>query len=160
MRRTPLRIEVSSKDQKQLRRLVKRGVQQVRVVLRATTLLQFARGASAPQIARSLPLTAEAIRKVGHRYQQERLDGALYEKPRPGAEPVLDASQKQRIIAMVCSQPAEGRARWTLRLMVEEAIKRKLAPAWDERQSGFCCFACRCAAWLARSTRAGSTAGQ
>jgi len=128
MGRTPLRIEVSTKDQKQLRRLVKRGVQQVRVVLRATALLQFARGASAPQIARGLPLTPQAIRKLGHRYQQEGLDGALYEKPRPGAEPLLDPSQKQRIIAMVCSQPPEGRARWTLRLMVEEAIKRKLVP--------------------------------
>jgi len=82
MGRTPLRIEVSSKDEKQLRRLVKRGVQQVRVVLRATALLQFARGASAPQIARGLPLTPQATRKLGHRYQQEGLDGALYEKPR------------------------------------------------------------------------------
>ncbi len=37
-------------------------------------------------------------------------------------------SQKQRIIAMVCSRPPEGEARWTVRLIVEEAIKRKLVP--------------------------------
>jgi hypothetical protein len=30
---------------------------------------------------------------------------------------------------MVCSDPSEGRARWTVRLVAEEAIKRKLAPA-------------------------------
>ena len=30
---------------------------------------------------------------------------------------------------MVCSQPPEGRARWTIRLIVEEAIKRKLVRA-------------------------------
>jgi hypothetical protein len=41
---------------------------------------------------------------------------------------VLDDSQKQRIIAMVCSQAPEGRARWTVRLIVEEAVKRKLVP--------------------------------
>ena len=41
---------------------------------------------------------------------------------------VLDASQKQRIIAMVCSDPPEGRARWTVRLVAQEAVKRKLAP--------------------------------
>ena len=41
---------------------------------------------------------------------------------------MLEDSQKQRIIAMVCSDPPEGRARWTVRLVVEEAVKRKLVP--------------------------------
>jgi hypothetical protein len=41
---------------------------------------------------------------------------------------VLDDGQKQRIIAMVCSDPPEGRARWTLRLVVEEAVQRRLVP--------------------------------
>ena len=49
-------------------------------------------------------------------------------KQRPGAHEVLDDAQKQRIIAMVCSQAPEGRARWTVRLIVEEAVKRKLVP--------------------------------
>jgi len=40
----------------------------------------------------------------------------------------LDKSQKQRIIAMVCSQPPEGFARWTVRLVAEQAVKRKLVP--------------------------------
>ena len=47
---------------------------------------------------------------------------------RPGAAEVLDTNQKQRIIAMVCSDPPEGRARWTVRLVAEEAVKRKLVP--------------------------------
>ena len=42
------------------------------------------------------------------------------------ADEVLDTNQKQRIIAMVCSDPPEGRARWTVRLVAEEAVKRKL----------------------------------
>jgi putative transposase len=75
-----------------------------------------------------VPLTPQAIRRLGHRYQQAGLDGALYEKQRPGAAEVLDANQKQRIIAMVCSDPPAGRARWTVRLVAEEAVKRKLAP--------------------------------
>ena len=56
------------------------------------------------------------------------LNRALYERQRPGARQVLDASQKQRIIAMVCSDPPEGRARWTVRLVAQEAVKRKLVP--------------------------------
>jgi hypothetical protein len=75
-----------------------------------------------------IPLTGQAIRNVGHRYQEGGLEAALYEKPRPGAATVLDDSQKQRIIAMVCSDPPQGRARWTVRLVAQEAVKRKLVP--------------------------------
>jgi putative transposase len=128
MGRPPLSIDVPQKDQKELARLLSGGIQQVRVVLRALALLQLAKGASAPQIANVIPLTPQAIRKVGHRYEQGGLESALYEKQRPGATAVLDASQKQRIIAMVCSTPPAGRARWTVRLVAQEAVKRKLVP--------------------------------
>jgi putative transposase len=128
MARAPLSVDVTSKDQKQLRVLLSGGVQQVRVVLRALTLLQLASGVSAPRIAGVIPMTPQAIRKVGHRYREGGLGRALYDKQRPGAEELLNESQKQRIIAMVCSDPPEGHARWTVRLVTEEAVKRKLVP--------------------------------
>ena len=128
MGRPPLNIDVAEKDQQELRAMLKSGVQQVRVIMRALALLQLGESASAPQIARVIPLTPQAIRRLGHRYEQAGLQGALYEKQRPGAAEVLNASQKQRIIAMACSNPPEGRARWTVRLVAEEAVKRKLVP--------------------------------
>jgi len=128
MGRPALSIDVTKKDQQELRKLVKGGVQQVRVVLRALALLQLAEHASAPRIAKVVQLTPQAIRRLGHRYQQAGLDGALYEKQRPGAAEVLDTNQKQRIIAMVCAPPPGGQARWTVRLVAEEAVKRELVP--------------------------------
>jgi len=128
MGRPPLRIEVKQKDQNELMKLLSGGVQQVRVVLRALALQQLAQGVSAPHISRVIPLTAQAIRNVGRRYQNGGLVTALYDKQRPGAAAVLDDSQKQRIIAMVCSDPPGGRARWTVRLVAQEAVKRRLVP--------------------------------
>ena len=128
MGRPPLSIKVTKKDQKELTELLSGGVQQVRVVLRALALLQLAEGVSAPHISNVIPLTPQAIRKLGHRYRKGGLEPALYDKQRPGAAAVLDDSQKQRIIAMVCSNPPEGRARWTVRLVAQEAVKRRLAP--------------------------------
>jgi transposase len=128
MARPALHIEVTTRHQKELRKLLHAGVQQVRVVLRALALLQLAKGVSALRIASIVPLTAQAIRKVGHRYQDGGLDRALYDKQHPGAEQLLEDSQKQRIIAMVCSDPPEGCARWTVRLVAQEAVKRKLVP--------------------------------
>jgi len=126
MGRPPLSIEVTQKDQKEVAELLRGGVQQVRVVLRAVALLQLAKGASAPRISSVVPLTPQAIRKVGHRYREGGLEPALYDQQRPGAAGLLDDSQKQRIIAMVCSDPPEGRARWTVRLVAQEAVKRRL----------------------------------
>jgi putative transposase len=55
------------------------------------------------------------------------LGSALYEKPRPGKQRALDAGQSQRIVAMVCGSAPEGRARWSVQLIAEEAVKQKLA---------------------------------
>ena len=128
MARRPVPIKVSAQDCAQISQLLRGGVQQVRVVLRALALRLLAGGVTAPQVAHSVPLTPKAIREIAHRYTQAGLDRALYDKPRPGAKQVLDDSQKQRIIAMVCSPAPQGRARWTVRLITQEAVKRKLLP--------------------------------
>jgi hypothetical protein len=125
----PIRISVSRHDRKLLDELLSRGFQPVRVVLRALALLHLADGSTAPDTARSLKnLTAKAVRSIAHRYQEGGLERALYEKSRPGAAPLLSPSEQQRIVAMVCSDPPEGQARWTVRLIAEEAVKRKLVP--------------------------------
>ncbi len=128
MARRPIPIRIKPKDFAQLGELLRRGVQQVRVVLRALALRQLGGGVTAPQVAQTLPLTAKAVRQIAHRYNSSGLDAALYDKQRPGAKQVLDDSQKQRIIAMVCSDPPKGWARWTVRLIAQEAVKRKLVP--------------------------------
>jgi len=128
MARRPVPIQVKAQDLAELGELLRGGVQQVRVVLRALALRLLADKVTAPQVAQTVPLTAKAIREIAHRYNDGGLDVALYEKQRPGARQLLEPSQKQRIIAMVCSDPPEGRARWTVRLVAREAVKRKLVP--------------------------------
>ena len=128
MARRPVPIRLKVEDLAEVRSLLRGGVQQVRVVLRALALRQLAAGLAAPQVAQSVPLTAKAIRELAHRYSSGGLERALYDKQRPGASQILDASQKQRVVAMVCSQPPQGRARWTVRLVAQEAVRRKLVP--------------------------------
>ena len=128
MSKNPISIRVKSTDLLQIGELLRGGIQQVCVVLRALSIRQLATGFTAPQVAQTLPLTAKAIRQIAHRYIKDGLDAAIYDKQRPGAQEILDGPQKQRIVAMVCSKPPEGRARWTVRLIAEEAVKRKLVP--------------------------------
>ncbi len=121
-----LRVRLSKQHRIESQQMLRGGIQQVRVVLRALALLRLSAGQTAAQAAATVGLTAKAVREIGRRYEQGGLERALYEKARPGAKPVLDAGPRQRIIAMVCSDPPEGYARWTVRLIAQEAVKRKL----------------------------------
>jgi len=128
MARPPKPFHLKTQDKKALKQLLSGGIQQVRVVLRALALWQLDEGRSAPQVSQTVPFAPQAIRTIAKRYQQGGLERALFERKRKGHAELLNASDKQRIIAMVCSQPPEGQARWTVRLVAEEAVKRKLVP--------------------------------
>ena len=128
MPRPPLPFQLSRRDTRALETLLRGGVQQVRVVVRAMALLRLGRGASAPHVAEVVRLTPHAVRKIAQRYRTGGVARAVFEAPRPGAAEVLAPSDKQRIIAMVCSAPPPGAARWTVRLVAEQAVHRKLVP--------------------------------
>jgi putative transposase len=123
-----LPFRLKAQDAKALDTVLRGGVQQVRVVLRALALQHLHHGVSAPGVAHLVPLTPQAIRKIARRYRSGGLAGALYERPRPGAAEVLAPAEKQRIVAMACSAPPPGAARWTVRLIAQEAVKRRLVP--------------------------------
>jgi len=71
-------------------------------------------------------ISAKAAWEIGKRYLEGGLQAAIYDAHRPGQKPLLDAEHGQRIIAMVCGPPPAGRARWSVRLIAQEAVKRKL----------------------------------
>jgi transposase len=123
-----VQVQLAKQEQQELRRVLKAGLQPVRTVLRALALRQLAEGQTVRQVAKNLALTPKTVWLTSQRYRQGGLERALYERPRPGKSSLLDAQQRQRIVALVCGPPPEGRARWTVRLLTEEVVKRKLVP--------------------------------
>ncbi len=121
-----LQLRLERADRNAVATILAAGFQPVRTVLRALALSQLDGGMSASDVAGNVGLTSKAVREIGRRYQMDGLQGALYDKPRPGQARLLNDSERQRIVAMVCAEPPEGRARWTVRLIAEEAVRRKL----------------------------------
>jgi putative transposase len=121
-------VRLTKGDREKLDDILSGGMQSVRTVLRALALSHLHDGKTAWEVASIVRLTPKAVREIGRRYEDSGLEQALYDRPRPGAATVLKDSQRQRIIAMVCSDPPEGRARWTVRLVAEEAVKRRVVP--------------------------------
>ena len=102
------------------------GVQPVRAVIGALVLRQMEQGRSTVEAGAAVGISAKAAWEIGKRYLEGGLERAIYDAPRPGQKPLLDAEHGQRIIAMVCGPPPAGRARWTVRRIAQEAVKRKL----------------------------------
>jgi len=121
-------IQLKTKDRQHLSGMLTKGRESSRVLRRASILCQLGRGQKAAQVAASVGVAAKTVRAIARRYEEEGLESALYERPRPGKQRALDVGQSQRIIAMVCSPPPQGMARWSVRLIATEAVKRKMAP--------------------------------
>ena len=108
--------------------MLSKGQESARVLRRASILRQLDDRQKVAQVAANVGVARKTVRAIARRYEEEGLESALYEKPRPGKQPALDTGQSQRIIAMVCGPPPQGTARWSVRLIAKEAVKRRLAP--------------------------------
>ena len=121
-------MKLGKKERHQITTMLTKGRESARVLRRALILRLLDEGHTGAQVARNVGVARKTVRTIARRYQAEGLESAIHEKPRPGKVPALDTGQNQRVIAMVCSPPPEGQARWSVRLIATEAVKRKLAP--------------------------------
>lgn len=51
---------------------------------------------------------------------------ALQEKPRSGAPPKIDGKIEAKIIMLACSEPPDGRSKWTLKLLADKLVEREV----------------------------------
>ena len=70
MSRRPIEVEASAEDHKELGKILRSGIQQLRLLLRAIALEQLSAGWTAPAVARIVHLSPQAVRRIGHRYQR------------------------------------------------------------------------------------------
>ena len=120
-------MQLSAEDVVKLERLLRSGVQPVRTVWRAL-VLRLLGTRMQPRIAAGVGVVVNTVCEVRKRYEQGGLERALYDDPRPGVRPVLIARQRQEVNAMVCGAAPAGQARWSVRLIAKEAVRRGLTP--------------------------------
>jgi transposase len=121
-------VALSKREKQRIGEMLSKGRESARVLRRALVLQQLDLGQAAAHVGLNLSLSSKAVRAIARRFEQEGLEAALYEKPRPGKQRLLDEGQSQHIVAMVCGPPPAGHARWSVRLIAAEAVQRKLVP--------------------------------
>ena len=95
--RKKLSVTLEKGDLGRIDALLSAGIQSVRVIKRAQVLRLLAAGQPSPQVGSSVGLTPKTARNIGWRYARACLGSALYDRPRPGAAPLLTDNQKQQI---------------------------------------------------------------
>ena len=116
------RVTLDTSDRVQLVSMVLGGKAAVRKLKRAQILLAADAGSTDEEIARNAVGTSTVYR-VKQRFVEEGLERALSEAPRPGAERKFDVADEALLIAVACSKPPAGRARWTLQLLADEMVR-------------------------------------
>jgi transposase len=120
------KVALRSDQRKKLLTVIKTGRRKAREILYAHILLKSAQGWTDEQIAQAFDVSPDTVQRTRARFVRSGLKAALQESPRPGAPRHLTTEQETHLIALACSKPPTGHARWTVRLLAEEAVKRRI----------------------------------
>lgn len=123
MPRTRQIIKFSKSDQRFLTRILTKKETSAREQTRARVLDLLRRAEPPERIAAVLGVGLATVYNLQKRFLKEGLAAALSDKPRSGKPPVIQPEEKARITALACSAAPPGYARWTLRLLADQAVE-------------------------------------
>ena len=121
-------IQLKPKDKKEIDKLLRSKSLRLRVYKRARVLHLVSSGHTQAKAALLSGVSVSTSARTCLKYKKEGLEEALYDQARSGRPDKLTTSQKQRVVALICSCPPKGFPRWTIRLVAKELRRRKITP--------------------------------
>jgi transposase len=116
---------LTSSERIKLRSMQKKGTEKARVVNRARILLKLDLGEKDTSIASEVFVCVKTVQRIYSRYDAGGLERALFDLPRSGQPPIITDKVEAHLVAIACSNPPEGRIRWTLELLQQKLIEDK-----------------------------------
>ena len=115
-------VQLSDVDREYLETLISQGELPVKVYRRALALLELDRGQTYTAVSKTLQVTIPTLSRWAAKYRESGLE-VLHDKPRSGRPVEIDGNQRAKITALACSEPPEGYAQWSLRLLADKAVE-------------------------------------
>ena len=123
----PVSITLTDPQRAHLDNLIRKGNAPARVQTRARILRLSDRSQgqklSNKAVAEATLTHPVTVGRTCRTFAGEGLDAALHDKPRPGAVPKITGDVEAKLITLACSEPPQGRARWTLRLLADTMVE-------------------------------------
>ena len=120
------RVNLTQEEREHLLGITRRGKSSGRKVKRSLILCKADEGLTDQQVAEAVMVGPATVGRVRRRFVEGGLKRALDDLPRPGQRRKLDGNQEAHLVAVACSAPPEGHARWTLRLLADQAVELEL----------------------------------
>ncbi|MCH8012827.1 MAG: helix-turn-helix domain-containing protein [Candidatus Marinimicrobia bacterium] len=123
------KVTLTQEEIAQLKAITRKGRKRARVIKSALILLNVDEGPYGKRkkdkdIADILSVTVRTIENIRKRFVLEGFDIALYSKPRERIyDRKVDGDVEAHIIALSCSKPPKGYAKWSLRLLADKIVE-------------------------------------
>jgi transposase len=128
------RVTLTAEERAMLGGMISRGKADARKLAHARGLLQADASEGRPdwtdtRIAEAVRVSVRTIERVRQRFVEEGLEAALRPRPSPRVYArKLDGAQEARLVALACSEPPQGKRRWTWRLLAERMVELEVVP--------------------------------
>ena len=133
-------VKLDADERSRLNDLISKGKAAAKSILKARILLKADQGEAGESwpdekictaLDTNLTPKSRGVSRVRSKLVDEGLDATLARKKRetPPVAPIFDGEKQAHLIALACSQPPEGFARWTIRLLAEHVVERQIVPA-------------------------------
>jgi hypothetical protein len=133
-------VALSGPDREQLISVVSTGSHPARMIMRARVLLALADDAGAVAVARQVGISETTVRSVAQRFVESGgdVETTITRKQRaaPPVPSVITGEVEARLIALACSAPPAGYARWSLRLLEKHVALVEDLPNLDHTTIG------------------------
>jgi hypothetical protein len=136
-------VRLSDEEREQLITLIHGGKHAARKLLKARILLkadasEAGEGWSDSQISEALHTSLDTVARTRQRLVEEGFEAALaYQYSPTSARPrIFDGAAEAKLIALACSKPPKGRARWTLELLEEKVVELNIVDRASDNTIG------------------------
>jgi transposase len=136
-------VRLDAEERARLEDMLRKGKHSAKNLLKARILLkadasEAGEGWSDSKIIDALETSASMIYRVRKQLVEDGLDAVLTRKEhtRPSVLPIFDGEKEARLIALACSQPPQGYARWTLRLLEKKVVELDIVEAASDSTIG------------------------
>ena len=129
-------VELDAEERARLDAVISKGKASAKAILKARILLKADQAESGPgwldaRIVEALDTNMTMVSRTRETFVTEGLEAVLTRKKRetPPTPPIFDGEAQAKLTALACSEPPPGHARWTIRLLAEHVVERRIVPA-------------------------------
>jgi hypothetical protein len=128
-------VKLIEAERTQLQQLIAAGTAPARKLAHARVLLKADKGPDGPgwadaRIVEAVDISQPTIARIRQQFVEAGLEAALNRRaPRRVYTRKLDGEQEARLIALNCSKPPAGQARWSLRLLADKLVELEIVEA-------------------------------